>query len=67
MHQLLANPYIAGAISGAVAGALADISAFRSWKSFHEAATYDWATAAWRWFQGAAGGVIAAAGIGLTA
>ena len=63
MTEMLNNKYVAGALSGMVAAALVDIAAFRSWKTYNEALTYGWGTAAWRWFQGAISGAIAAAGI----
>jgi hypothetical protein len=58
------NPIVQGAIQGVLAAAVVDFSAFRKWQSFHDAATYDWGTAAWRWFQGAVVGAAAAAGLG---
>jgi hypothetical protein len=53
-----------GAISGALAAASVDINAFRQWKSFDDAAAYDWKKAAFRWMQGAIVGFLAAAGLG---
>ena len=59
------KPIVMGAIVGAASAAKIDYSSFRSWKSFRDAYTYDWGTAAWRWLQGA---VIGAVGVsGLTA
>jgi hypothetical protein len=67
MQEWLSNPFVAGAIAGVVSAAAADIAAFRSWKSFDDAKVYSWNVAAWRWFQGAVMGLLAAAGIaGLT-
>lgn len=67
MQDLLSNPFVAGAIAGVVSAAAADLTAFRSWKSFDDAKTYSWAVAAFRWFQGAVLGALAAVGIaGLT-
>lgn len=59
---LVHNPIVRGAAMGALGAASADIAAFRSWKSFHDAATYQWSIAAFRWFQGAAVGVLTSAG-----
>lgn len=63
-HAILTNPIVHGALSGALSAAAIDFAAFRSWKSFHDAATYGWGTAAWRWLQGAVVGALAAAGLG---
>jgi hypothetical protein len=65
MNEFLSNPVVLGALSGIVVAAQIDYAAFRSWKSVEEAMKYDWKVAAWRWFQGAVGGAIVAAGIGL--
>lgn len=62
--DFLHNHIVQGAISGVTAAAVVDFAAFRNWKSFHDAATYDWGTAAWRWFQGAVVGAATAAGFG---
>lgn len=62
----LSNRYVAGAVTGFLAAVVVDIAAFRSWKSFHDAAVYDWGTASWRWLQGTISGIVAAAGIALT-
>lgn len=61
-QEILHHPITAGAVSGIVTAAAVDLHAFRSWKSFHEAAAYDWQLAAWRWFQGGVTGAIGAAG-----
>ena len=63
VQQYLANPYVAGALSGLAAAAVVDFGAFKTWKSFNDAATYDWKTASWRWLQGAITGLVAALGI----
>jgi hypothetical protein len=52
-----------GALSGLLAAALVDFQAFQAWKSFKDATTYDWPTAAMRWVQGAITGAIAASGL----
>ena len=54
---------IAGAVGGALTAARIDYLAFKSWKSFKDFYSYDWGTAAWRWFQGAAIGAVTAGGI----
>lgn len=64
LNEVLNNSIVKGALSGVVAAALVDIAAFRQWKNFHDAATYGWGTAAFRWFQGAVSGALTAAGIG---
>lgn len=52
------SAFVTGAVSGFLAAAAVDFAAFRSWKSFREAATYQWGVAAWRWLQGfVAGGL----------
>ena len=63
MVELLSHPIAAGAVSGLVAAASVDYAAFRSWKTYREATEYDWRLAAWRWFQGAVSGAVAAAGL----
>jgi len=65
-QALLANTYVAGALSGFVAAVAVDVIAFRQFKSIEEAAKYDWGVAAWRWFQGIVSGLFTALGIGLT-
>lgn len=64
LQALLANQYVAGALTGLLAAAVVDVAAFRSWKSVNEALAYEWPIAFWRWGQGAVSGLIAAAGIG---
>lgn len=64
LHTFLSHPIVRGALSGALAAAGADFHAFKSWQSFHDAAVYSWATAAFRWFQGAVLGGVMAAGLG---
>ena len=57
------NPIVQGALTGALAAAATDFHAFKTWTSFHDAATYDWWVAVFRWIQGAFVGLLAAAGI----
>ena len=60
----LHHPIVKGALSGALAAASVDLAAFRAWKNVHDALTYQWSTAAFRWFQGAVLGALASAGLG---
>jgi hypothetical protein len=61
-QAFLNHPVVAGAIAGAGGAALADYAAFRNWKSFDDALTYDWYVALFRWVQGAVGGALFALG-----
>lgn len=54
------SAFVTGAVSGILAAAAVDFGAFRSWKNFDQARTYDWGLAAWRWFQGFVGGGLGA-------
>ena len=62
-HEFLVHPLTRGVLTGVLSAAAVDIAAFRSWKSFHDAATYAWGLAAWRWCQGAVIGLLTAAGL----
>lgn len=64
MHEILMHPITKAAIAGVVAAAGVDIAAFRSWKTWHDIATYDWAIASFRWVQGAALGALTGLGYG---
>lgn len=64
LTEFMHLPIVAGAVSGILGAAAADFAAFRSWKNVHDAASYDWQTAAWRWFQGAVIGAAGGAGLG---
>jgi len=67
LTTLTQHPVVHAAVTGFVTAAAADLSAFRSWKSVHDAYTYDWRVAAWRWFQGTALGALTGLGLaGLT-
>lgn len=57
------HPIVHGAITGAVSAAAIDLAAFRKWSSWHDATTYQWGLASWRWFQGALYGGLTAAGL----
>jgi len=53
-----------GAIGGILSAAMVDFAAFRAWKKWEEARTYDWKLAAFRWLQGGLVGAATAAGLG---
>lgn len=53
VHHLLL-----GAVSGLVPAVKSDYEVFTTWRDFHQAATYDWGVASWRWFQGAIMGAV---------
>lgn len=57
-----AHPLARGIMTGVIAAAAVDFGAFRSWKSWNEAASYDWRTASFRWFQGAIIGLLTSLG-----
>lgn len=63
-QTLLHTPWVVGAVNGALGAAAADLHAFKTWKSYHDAATYDWGTASWRWLQGAVLGAVSGFGLG---
>lgn len=58
---VVAHPMVHGALRGAFVAGGIDILAFRSWKRWDDAASYDWNVATWRWFQGAVLGALEAA------
>ena len=67
MGDLLHQPVVRAALEGALVAAAIDYAAFRSWKSWQEAARYDWRTASFRWVQGAVYGAMTGLGLaGLT-
>lgn len=59
----LVNKLALGALSGFGGALLIDYAEFRKWKSVQEFISYNWGVAAFRWVQGAVGGVVAAAGL----
>lgn len=63
LQQFMQHPIVHGVIIGILGAAGADFHAFKSWQSFHDAAVYNWSTAAWRWLQGAILGLASAAGL----
>jgi hypothetical protein len=54
----------AGALAGLTSAMIVDIGAFRGWKKWQDALTYDWGIASFRWFQGVVIGAITGAGYG---
>lgn len=65
MTALLENKIVAGVIAGVAAAVLVDVAAFRSWKRWQDARTYDWGVASFRWCQGALMGALTAVGLGV--
>lgn len=57
------NIIFQGAVSGFLAAAIVDFRAFQSWKNVHDAVTYNWNVALWRWFQGAVVGAATASSL----
>jgi hypothetical protein len=57
------NIILAGALSGLISAAKLDFDAFRRWKSFDEALSYNWGIALWRWLQGGIIGAVTGAGL----
>ena len=64
LSSILHSSAFKGALAGWLSAAGVDFQAFRSWKSFHDAAVYQWGTALWRWLQGAVLGAVAGGGYG---
>lgn len=58
LHYFATSPVIQSILGGVVTAAFVDWQAFRAWKTWHDIATYDWSTATFRWFQGAAAGFV---------
>lgn len=54
-----------GTLTGVLSAMAIDYHAFRSWKSWHDAASYQWSLACWRWVQGAVVGAVTGAGLAL--
>lgn len=63
----LQMPIVRGALAGVLAAAAVDFAAFRSWKSFNDALSYSWSTAAFRLLQGAVTGALTSLGLGVVA
>lgn len=64
MTSPLVQNIIRGGATGILSAAAVDFAAFRTWKSWHDLAVYDWQVAGWRWFQGAVMGAATGAGYG---
>lgn len=64
VHSLAQMPLVQGALAGLLTAAHVDYQAFKGWSDFHDAYTYDWRRAIFRWVQGAVGGAVLAAGLG---
>jgi hypothetical protein len=66
---LLAHPttrkVLIGAGTGAISALAVDYHAFRSWKTWHDVATYEWGIASFRTVQGAGVGALTGFGIAL--
>ena len=62
--EVLLHPVAKGAIGGVLVAMRIDYEAFKEWRSFDDATTYDWKTAGWRWFRGALLGAFAAGSFG---
>ncbi len=58
-----ANPVVKGAIGGALAAAVVDFHAFNGFTDWSNLKSFNWATASFRWFQGAVIGAAAAYGL----
>lgn len=55
--DFLSHPLVIAVLASLAPAIKGDIDAFRTFKSFEEAASYSWGTFAWRVFQGALLGV----------
>ena len=62
MNQNQINQILTHALTGAVTAAAVDFMAFKSFKTFHDLANYEWAVAGFRWVTGAVTGVLIGAG-----
>ncbi len=56
------SPLFRAALTGALVAARMDYNAFASFKTIKDMETYSWSIAAFRWFQGAVVGFMAATG-----
>jgi hypothetical protein len=52
-----------GMVSGTITAAIVDVGAFRGWKSWDDAVTYNWSLASFRWAQGAIIGALSGLGM----
>lgn len=64
IHQAWFQGSAIGFVTGVFGAMRVDYMAFKSWKSWHEAAIYDWRTASWRWLQGAVTSAVGGAPVG---
>ena len=64
MADLMLYRAAKGAGVGVLVAARTDYHAFRAWKTWEEAAAYNWKVAGWRWFQGAVIGALTTLGLG---
>ncbi len=64
LMTILQHPIAHGALIGALGSAHGDFLAFKGWQSAHDALTYSWGIAIFRWVQGAIIGAVPTAGIG---
>lgn len=58
VQTLLQHPIMQALVSGLLAGVAGDLVAFRAWKSWQDAAEYNWSTASFRAVQGAFVGLL---------
>lgn len=63
-HVLLAIPAVRAGAAGAMSAALIDFAAFRSFKNWHDVATYNWSVASFRWVAGFATAAVTSLGLG---
>ena len=60
MREWLQDPTVRSVVTGVVVAAAVDVQAFRSWKSWDDAASYGWGVAGWRWLLGGLVGYLTA-------
>ena len=63
MQEWVQHDAIKLAIGGLTAAVAIDIVEFRKFKSWDDAARYDWGVASWRWFQGFVTGLLSGFGL----
>ena len=64
MHNFFHSKLFAGALAGLTSAMIVDVGAFRGWKKWQDALTYDWGIATFRWFQGIVIGGLTGLGYG---
>jgi hypothetical protein len=67
MQTIIHSNFMKGAIPGLLVAFNVDYQVFKTWKSFHDATTYNWGIALWRWLQGFVIGGLGATGYGVIA